>query len=303
MSRALWSWIGVLTAASALGVAAADEPPKDKPADEKEVRAAIDALVQAFAKGDAKAVTALFTEDGEAVDPDGQTIQGREALEAHYASRFAEGTGDKVTNVVETVKALAPGVARVAGRTEHVPPGGTTVTGHYSALYVKRDGHWLVASVRELPDQELPHYEHLKELEWMVGDWVEETEDAVVLTSVAWTDNKNFLLRSFDVRVKGKPALTGTQRIGWDPLTKHIKSWVFDSRGGHGEGLWTRSGDQWAIKATGVRPDGRVATATQVLTYVNKDTLRWKSFDRTLGGEIEPDIDEVVMVRKAPQPK
>ena len=77
---------------------------------------------------------------------------------------------------------------------------------------------------------------------------------------------QNFLLRSFDVRVKGKPALTGTQRIGWDPLTKQIKSWVFDSTGGYGEGLWMRQGDQWVIKATGVRPSGRTTTATQVLS-------------------------------------
>ena len=125
----------------------------------------------------------------------------------------------------------------------------------------------------------------------------------MVFTSVGWSDNKNFLVRSFDVRVKGKPALTGSQRIGWDPLTRQIKSWVFDSNGGHGEGLWTRSGDQWVIKATGVRPDGRTVTATQVLTFVNKDNLRWKSIDRTLGSEIAHDIDEIVMVRKPPQPK
>ena len=43
---------------------------------------------------------------------------------------------------------------------------------------------WLVASIRELPDKDLSHHERLKELEWLVGDWVEETEDAVVATSV-----------------------------------------------------------------------------------------------------------------------
>ncbi|MDR3635221.1 MAG: SgcJ/EcaC family oxidoreductase [Isosphaeraceae bacterium] len=304
MWKTYWNLAGIVLAASALGGAAAEEPAKGRPAEEKEVRAAVDAFVRAFNKADAKGIATLFAQEGEAVDPDGQTIHGRPALEAHYASRFAESTADKVANSVDAIAFLAPGVARVTGRTELTPAGGgTPLADRYSALYVKHDGHWLIASVRELPDEELAHYEHLKELEWLVGDWVEETGDAVVLTSVAWTDNKNFLLRSFDVRIKGKPALTGTQRIGWDPLTKQIKSWVFDSRGGHGEGLWTRSGDQWAVKAIGVRPDGRVATATQVLTYVNKDTLRWKSFDRTLGGEIEQDIDEVVMVRKPPQPK
>ena len=168
---------------------------------------------------------------------------------------------------------------------------------------MKRDGQWLIASVREIAETGISHHERLKEIAWLVGDWVEETPDAVVTTSVAWSDNDNFLLRSFQVRVTGKPALSGTQRIGWDPLTKQIKSWVFDSQGGYGEGLWTRSGNEWVIKATGVRPDGRVATATQVLTYVNKDTLRWKSIDRTLGEELMPQIGEIVMVRKPPQPR
>jgi hypothetical protein len=209
-----------------------------------------------------------------------------------------------MASTVETISFLDPGVARVTGRTQVTShEGSAPVGGRYAGIYIKRDGRWLLASVREIPDKELAPHEHLKELEWLVGDWVEETEEAVVTTSVAWSDNGNFLLRSFDVRVKGKPALSGTQRIGWDPLTRQLKSWVFDSNGGYGEGLWMRQGDQWVIKAKGVRPDGRVATATQVLTYVNKDSLRWKSIDRTLGSEISQDIDEIVMVRKPPQPK
>jgi uncharacterized protein (TIGR02246 family) len=322
MRTTLSAWFGLLLAASTLS--AADDPPKDElsgeapvapatepaaaPAgpsgDEKEIRAAINAFAEAFLKGDARAIAERFAEDGEAIDAEGGTIQGRREIEAHYAARFAERSGDSLRTTVESIKFLAPGVASETGRTEVTPAdGGTPVTGRYSAIHIKRDGRWLLASARELPDQELTPHEHLKELEWLVGDWVEETEDAVVLTSVAWADRQNFLLRSFDVRVKGQPALTGTQRIGWDPLAKQIKSWVFDSTGGYGEGLWMRSGDQWVIKATGVRPSGQTTTATQVLTFVHKDTLRWKSIDRTLGSEIAPDIDEIVMVRKPPQPK
>jgi uncharacterized protein (TIGR02246 family) len=278
--------------------------PAGRSDEEKAIRAQFEAFGQAFQKGDAGAIAALFTEEGEAVGVEGETIQGRKAIEEHYASRFAEGAGDKFETAIESIKLIAPGIARVQGRSQITPSnGGPPVHGRYSVLEVKRDGRWLAASVRELPETALSHYEHLKELEWLVGDWVEESESAVVLSSVGWADNKNFLLRSFEVRVTGKPALTGTQRIGWDPLTKQIKSWVFDSQGGYGDGLWTRSGNQWVIKATGVRADGRTATATQVLTYLNNESLRWKSIDRTLGGEIRHDIDEIIMVRKPPQPK
>jgi uncharacterized protein (TIGR02246 family) len=291
----------------------AADPPKGQPTatnpaarsdDEKAIQAEFDAFGQAFQNGDAKAIAALFTEDGEAVGVEGETIQGRKAIAEHYASRFAEEPGDRFESTIESIKLLAPGIARVHGHTQLTPAdGGPPVKSRFTVIEVKRDGRWLAASVRELPEAELSHHERLKELEWLVGDWVEESESAVVFTSVGWSDDKNFLLRSFEVRVTGKPALTGTQRIGWDPLTRQIKSWVFDSQGGYGDGLWMRRGNQWVIKATGVRPDGRTATATQVLTFLNNDTLRWKSIDRTLGSEIRDDIDEIVMVRKPPQPK
>jgi uncharacterized protein (TIGR02246 family) len=271
--------------------------------DERAVRRAIDAFAEAFHKGDARAIASLFTEEGEAIDGEGGTIQGRAALEEHYGARLSGSPGDRLENDVEAISFLAPGVARVTGRTRLRPSDGSAPSdSRYAAIYVQRDGQWLLASVREIAEKELSPHDHLTELEWLVGDWVEETEEAVVNTTVSWTDNGNFLLRTFDVRVKGKPALTGTQRIGWDPLTRQFKSWVFDGNGGYGEGLWTRRGNQWVIKASGVRPDGRLATATQVLTHVNEDTLRWKSIDRTLGGEVSEDIDEVVMVRKPPQP-
>jgi uncharacterized protein (TIGR02246 family) len=277
--------------------------PSVAPDDDRSIREALAAFAAAFQRGDARAIAGLFTEDGEAIDTEGGAIQGRPAIEEHYAARIAGAQGDRLEDTVETIAPLAPGVARVTGRTQLTPSDGSTpVAGRFAGIFVKRDGRWQLASVREVPDKEPTAHEHLQELEWLVGDWVEETEDAVVHTSVGWADNGHFLLRSFDVRVKGRPALTGTQRIGWDPLTKQFKSWVFDSNGGYGEGLWMRQGNQWIIKANGVRPEGRVATATQVLTYVNKDTLRWKSIDRTLGGEISGDIDEIVMVRRPPQP-
>src|SRR6185312_13752121 len=101
----------------------------------------------------------------------------------------------------------------------------------------------------------------------------------------------------------GKPVMSGTQRIGWDPLARQIRSWIFESDGGHGEGLWARDGNQWIVKLSGALPTGRKATSTQVITFVSKDIARWKSVDRTVGGSLLPDIEEIVLVRKPPMPK
>ena len=92
----------------------------------------------------------------------------------------------------------------------------------------------------------------------MLGEWVNESDDGVVLTSCKWSDDGNFLLREFDVKVEGRIALSGTQRIGWDAQREQFRMWVFDDRGGFAEGLMSRDGDRWIIKASGVRSDGQI---------------------------------------------
>src|ERR1700761_9305830 len=101
MKAACSALLGLLLVATPL--LSADGPaPAEKP-----IRDAVDAFAQAFGKGDAKAIAGLFTENGEAVDPDGETIQGREALEAHYAARFAEIPEARLEPGVESIKSLA----------------------------------------------------------------------------------------------------------------------------------------------------------------------------------------------------
>ena len=94
-----------------------------------------------------------------------------------------------------------------------------------------------------------------------------------------------------------------TQRIGWDPLTEQIKSWFFDSDGGYGHAYWTRNGNRWVIKSTGVLADGRIATATNILTRTGHNSARWHSTDRTVGRDVAPDHSEAVMVRRPPPPQ
>ena len=82
----------------------------------------------------------------------------------------------------------------------------------------------------------------LDELEWMVGQWVDEGETSKITTSCKWTTNRKFLTRSFSVTIDGQVSLEGTQFIGWDPIARRIRSWTFDSEGGFGQGRWIRDG-------------------------------------------------------------
>jgi uncharacterized protein (TIGR02246 family) len=290
------------------------EPPAAKPAaadqsradDEKAIRAVVDAFAQSYNAGDAKKLAALFTPDAHVEQEDGTVVTGREAITEAFAQSFAEDPRPTIALKPDSIAFLASDVAFEEGQstlkrgeTDDAPE-----IGRYTVLYVKRDGQWLQARVRELPAEpaEPTPHDRLKELEWLVGDWVNESGDSIVRTTCEWAEGGAFLLRSFTIQIAGQPAMTGTQRIGWDPLRKQFRSWIFDSEGGFAEGLWSRDGDRWIVTMTGVTNEGRTASATQIVTYVNQDSSTWTSVHRTVDGETLPDIDVIRLVRRPPQP-
>jgi uncharacterized protein (TIGR02246 family) len=276
----------------------------EKAQDEKAIQAATASFVKAYNAVDARSIAALFTENAESIDEDGTLVQGRQAIADSFAQTFATSPGAKMEIRVDSLRFLSPDVAKEEGRCTITPGGaGGPDVDRYTVLYVKKDGKWLQASVREHPDQDLSPHERLKELEWLVGEWVDESDAAVVFTTCRWSEDKNFLLRHYTFQIQGRPAMTGTQRIGWDPVTGQFKSWVFDSQGGQSEGLWSRDGDRWVIKMSGPLRSGKISTETNIITRVNKDMARWKSVDRTAAGHVLPDSPEFVLVRKPPLPQ
>jgi uncharacterized protein (TIGR02246 family) len=296
----------VVIVASALACAAQPLPTKSAPRseDEKAIQAATTAFVNAYNAGDAKALGDLFTEDAEIIDDDGLGVQGRPAIVEQFTRVFADDPGSKITIRADSLRFIGSEVAKEEGRSTITrAEGGPVETDRYTVLFLKQGGRWLQSYIREHDDPETTAHDHLKELEWMVGEWVDENPGALISTNCRWSDDKNFLLRTYTLRAAGIPPMTGTQRIGWDPITGQLKSWVFDSHGGSSEGLWSRDGNNWLVKLSGPLRNGEIFSETNVFTIVNKDRVRWKSVDRTASGQVVPDIGEFVMVRKPPQPR
>ena len=272
---------------------------------ESDVRAITDLLasfIKAYNEKDAKTLGALFTSDAEIRDEDGDVTQGREAIVAHFAGIFKEN-GDTSLGVdadslrfLGTDLAIEEGTASLSTGRE-MPPR----TNRYSVIYARQGGRWLHALIRDEPPEDDPH-ERLEELEWMLGEWVNESDDGIVNTSCIWSDDGNFLLREFDVKVEGRIALRGTQRIGWDAQRKQFRMWVFDDRGGFADGLVSRDGDRWIIKASGVRSNGQSVSTTNAFTAVGKDRILWETLERSIGGEAVPGTDRFYLVRPAPPP-
>jgi uncharacterized protein (TIGR02246 family) len=303
-----------LTLAASLLLAAAASALAQQPArvakaqnaispDEQAIRKAVVAFVEQYNAHNADGVTALFAADARMTLRDGTEFNGREEIKQAFERSFADSPKGALSVVVDSLRFLTPDVAVEEGFTSLFPDGDTLVArSRYTVVHLKKDGKWLMQSVRTVEEESLSAYGDLQPLEWLVGEWIDEGRTENVEATFRWDDNKSFLLEEFQVIRDGDVVMKGTQRIGWDPQTKQIRSWTFDSAGGFGEAVWTPVEDRWVVKAKAVTPDGTSASATRTLTRAAPDRVIWTATDRLAGDEQLPDL-AVTLVRKPPQPQ
>jgi uncharacterized protein (TIGR02246 family) len=269
------------------------------------IRAVSDAFLDAYRAKDATAIGALFTEKAEIVDDEGEVTQGRPVIIERFAGLFAANEGGKLEVDVESIRLLGPEVAIEEGTaTISGDEGDMPETTRYSIIYAKQDGRWLHARIKDETPSEPSAHDHLKDLEWMIGEWLNESDDEIVSTTCSWSEDGSYLIRQFEVKIEGEVALSGTQRIGWDPLHKQFRTWVFDDEGGFAEGFVAYDEDegQWTIKSTGVRSDGQTVAVTSIFTPLDRDRIAWQTVERAVGGVALSGFDQYILVRKPPQP-
>ncbi|QDU27152.1 SnoaL-like domain protein [Anatilimnocola aggregata] len=291
-----FKWLAILASVLVSASAWAAEPS----ADETKIRQAVTSYVNAFNQGNAKALAALWSPEAVYTNPDsGEQVVGRAAIETQFASIFAAAKGAKLEATTESIQFVSPNVAIEQGTAKVLSAKGDPEESGYSAVYVKRDGEWLLDRVtEESPPVVQSNYEHLKSLEWMVGTWVDQDEQSTIETTCHWAKNQNFLVRSFTISARDRIKLSGMQIIGWDPAAKKIRSWVFDSNGGFGEGSWSKKGNAWHVQTSGTAADGRKVSSVNIITYVSNDQFTWQIVNGQIGDELLPNIDEVLVVRQ-----
>jgi uncharacterized protein (TIGR02246 family) len=296
MNRMLFA-IGLMTCSLAVSIAA---EPDQRANDEAAIRQAVAAYVDAFNKADAQALATLWSPEAVYSNPlSGVQVVGRAEIEKQFASIFSESKGVKLEATTHSIDFVSPNVAIEHGSAKLIDAEQLVEESDYSGVYVRRDGQWLLDRVTEEQTLEVPsHYEQLQELEWMVGKWVDQDEQATVTTECHWAKNNNFLVRSFTVQILDRVELSGMQIVGWDPASRQIRSWVFDSDGGFGQGTWTRNGNRWSIQQSGVLPDGRKSSSVNIFTYLDDDSFTLQSISRMVDGELLPNIDEVKITKE-----
>ena len=271
-------------------------------ADREQLEDAAVKFVDAFNDRKLDEIADLFDKDAELLRLDEDPLEGRDALRAGFEAAFQARPKAKISLAMESLRFVTNVVAFEDGVTVNYADGETPTTrSRYSVVHLKQDGRWRMKLVRELEEEPLSPYARLQELEWMLGEWIDEGADSVVVTSCKWDANKSFLLREFEVKTRGDVTLKGHQRVGWDAAAKQVRSWMFDDNGGFGEGVWTQVDDRWVIKSTGVRPDGLTASATQIVTSLGPGRMEWKMEGRLVGDEPLPPMT-IVLVRRAPAP-
>jgi uncharacterized protein (TIGR02246 family) len=273
-----------------------------KPSPEQEgIEKALRDYAEAFNKKDAKALAAHWAPEGVYINREtGERIAGREAILQDFTELLKEQAAKRLSINLNDVRLVKPDVAIADGRAllSVAGDGGPTETA-FTSVFVKQDDQWLIDSVHETqsPTPSTPRAA-LADLEWMVGAWVDDSDEATVTTSVRWSPHEAFLIRSFRVQMQEDDELReGTQVIGWDPKNKQIRSWTFDSDGSFGEGTWSKNGDEWLVRMSHTLPDGRMASGTQVISRVDNDSVTVQSIGSEIEGEPAPTAEPVKVIR------
>lgn len=271
-------------------------------AEEALVKEILQVYTDAFNKHDAAGLAEYWGEKAVSVNSEtGSRIVGRDAIKKGFEEFFKTMPTCKLSAQVSHFRFLKPDLLTLEGTNVLSSNDQEPVENCFTILLVKvGEKKWAIEHATEcsVPTPETA-YDGLKDLEWMVGSWKDDTAEVTVESTVTWNPKKTFLIRKFSVQLeKDGDVETGTQVIGWDPRSKSIRSWTFSSDGSFGEGAWSLVDNEWRVKFNHTNSDGSVLSGTQVITKLNDNTAQVEMIGQEIDGAIAPASPAVKMVRQ-----
>jgi uncharacterized protein (TIGR02246 family) len=163
----------------------------DQAADKAAIEKAIESYTAAFNAADAEALAKHWSSEAVYINPiTGDQAEGREAIEKAFAAILADLKDTKLAVDVESIRFISPRVAVENGAAKLISAEGQPRESSYTAIHVKENGKWFLDRVTE---EDVPvvlsHYEQLKELEWMIGTWIDGDDQDHIETTCQWTRN------------------------------------------------------------------------------------------------------------------
>lgn len=275
-----------------------DEPTTSQSPERAAIQIQSDAFVKAFNDHDAPAMAALWTEDAQFITDSGAVYDGREAIEKAYAQYFANHPDAKIQVVIDAVRQVGEGVAIEDGRAiVSPPPQGAAGVSKYTAVHVKVDGQWRMASVRDSWTEASPTRASTADLEFLIGDWTAEERGVRMHSVFRWVADGNFVARTYTTTQLDGSQTSGLQLIGWNPAEGRMQSWMFSPDGGHAVGHWSVTPTGWVAETRGVTGNGTATSSLNQLSRLDDNAYVWQSIQRTAGGTALPDTGEIVIKR------
>lgn len=275
------------------------EAQQSNKADEDAIRNVVRSYQDAYNQQDAAKLAAQWAPDAIFINPlTGESAEGREAIEKLFREKFAQGKKRHLEVAVKSIEfpnsdeAIENGVMKV---TIGDQPEQQLA---YQIEYVKENGKWLIDAINQIElQQPTSNFEQLKDLAWLVGKWQDSDDNIDISFDNHWDKFKNFLTQNFQVKIHGQDDIEGKQIIAWDPVKEIIRSWVFDSDGGFGEGTWEKMDKSWYANMKFTLGDGRLASSINIYTPVDDQSYTFASVEREVNGEILPDMNPVTVER------
>ena len=140
-------------------------------------------FVDAYTKRDASAIGNMFTADAEFLDEFGEMTQGRDAIVALFENVFESSLNATIDEIaIERIRKITDRVVMEEGTVFSTEsPGKAQLQSRYVALHtLEKDGKWRINSLKNMPASAAKRKEQLEQLNWMIGDWVNENDDSVV---------------------------------------------------------------------------------------------------------------------------
>src|SRR4051794_40213096 len=174
--------IAVLALCAAAGAAARAQ---ENRAAEQAIRDALQSYSDAFSRGQAPRAGPAFVENAEYVTSGGDRIKGRQAIVKRMMGYLSTHHGDHLKLTADSILFVTPDVAQVDGNAELRGPGGPPDVSPYTAIMVRRDGRWMMQSLRDLSTEEdeedaTSAAARIKTLDWMVGEWTQTSAAGTV---------------------------------------------------------------------------------------------------------------------------
>lgn len=299
MQKYFMSALALIAATWLVGFSPQNQGEQNKE-DPKIIQNIVKELQEAYNQQDAAKLAGLWASDASYLNPvTGESAEGKEAIEKLFKEKFAQGKKRHLEIVVGNLEFVSVDEAIEEGVMKITIADEPTQQMAYRISYVQTNGKWQIGAIDEIELQDRSsHFEQLKSLAWLVGKWEDSDDNVVITFDNQWDKYKNFITQDFMMKIYGQEDLEGKQIIAWDPVKKGIRSWVYDSDGGFGEGTWEKMDKSWYVTMRYTLSDGGVGSSINIYTPIDNRSYTFASVEREVEGRILPDMDPITVEKK-----